>query len=78
MRAVTVREARAGLRALLELAQRGEEIVILRRGKEVARLVPPRQKPAAFPDLTEFRASIAVAGEPLSQTVVDQRRDTRY
>lgn len=78
MSAVTVREARAGFRALIERAQAGEEIVILRRGKEVARLVPPGRKSAAFPDLTAFRASVALAGEPLSETVVRQRRDARY
>ena len=78
MHSVTVREARAGLRALLERAQAGEEIVILRRGKEVARLVPPARGPAAFPDLTAFRAGIALVGEPLSDTVARQRRDARY
>lgn len=38
MRIVTVRDARAQLRALLDRVTVGEEIIILRRWKEVARL----------------------------------------
>lgn len=36
-------EAKNRLSSLLERAERGEEIVITRRGKPVARLVPVRQ-----------------------------------
>ncbi|MPZ14822.1 MAG: type II toxin-antitoxin system prevent-host-death family antitoxin [Chloroflexi bacterium] len=75
---VTIREARSTLRALIVRAEAGEEIVILRRGKEVARLVPPQREPQRFPDLSAFRASIALTGEPASETVVRQRRDARY
>lgn len=78
MAQVTIREARSKLRALIERAEAGEEIVILRRGKQVARLVPPEREPNRFPDLSSFRASIAVRGEPLSETVIRQRRDSRY
>lgn len=78
MAQVTIREARANLRALLERAEAGEEIAILRRGKEVARLVPPTREPRRFPDLTAFRASLAVTGEPASETVILQRREARY
>jgi prevent-host-death family protein len=35
-------EAKNTLSALLDLAEKGEEVVITRHGKEVARLVPPR------------------------------------
>jgi len=34
-------EAKNKLSELLDLAERGEEVVITRHGKEVARLVPP-------------------------------------
>jgi len=40
MKTVAVVEARTHLSALLERVRRGEEIVITRRGKAVARLVP--------------------------------------
>lgn len=78
MAQVTIREARSKLRALIERAEAGEEIVILRRGKQVARLIPPRREPRRFPDLTPFRASIALRGEPLSETVIRERRESRY
>jgi prevent-host-death family protein len=39
-------EAKNKLSALLERVERGEEILITRRGKPVARLVPPVQAPS--------------------------------
>ena len=44
MREVGAFEAKTTLSALLDLAEGGEEIVITRHGKEVARLVPPRHR----------------------------------
>lgn len=42
MREVGAFEAKNKLSELLDLAEHGEEIVITRHGKEVARLVPPK------------------------------------
>ena len=42
MREVGAFEAKNKLSELLDLAERGEEVVITRHGKEVARLVPPK------------------------------------
>jgi prevent-host-death family protein len=39
MRAITVTEARKTWGALLDLVERGQEVIITRRGKRVARLV---------------------------------------
>ena len=44
MREVGAFEAKNTLSALLDLAEGGEEIVITRHGREVARLVPPRHR----------------------------------
>lgn len=77
MRKVNARDARAGLPALLNRVARGEEIVIQRRGKAVARLVPPTRSRMFLPDLTAFRASIRVKGEPMSATVAKARREER-
>lgn len=71
---VTVREARARLRELLDRVAAGEEVVLTRRGKEVARLVPPQRK-KRLPDLSTFRASIELKGEPASRTVVQLREE---
>lgn len=42
-------EAKTHLAALLDRVERGEEIVITRRGKPVARLVPDRPAPRLSP-----------------------------
>ena len=78
MRSVTAREANQSFSRILSEAEAGEEIVITRRGKVVARLMPPETTPPEFPDLTEFRASIKLQGESLSRTVVQERREARY
>lgn len=78
MAQVTIRQARSDLRALIERAEAGEEIVILRRGKPVARLVAPERRPGGLPDLTSFRVAIKLKGEPLSETVIRQRSESRY
>lgn len=35
-------------------------------------------EPKRLPDLTEFRRSIEIRGEPLSETVIRERRESRY
>jgi prevent-host-death family protein len=45
MREVGAFEAKNKLSELLDLAERGEEVVITRHGKAVARLVPPKGRP---------------------------------
>jgi prevent-host-death family protein len=42
MRQVGAFEAKNKLSELLDLAERGEEVIITRHGKEVARLIPPK------------------------------------
>jgi prevent-host-death family protein len=74
---ISVKEARSKLSSLVDRAEQGGEIIISRRGKKVARLVPLTGK-RSFPSLKEFRASIRVAGEPLSATVVRNREEERY
>ena len=78
MKSVSVRDARAQLRILLNQVAAGEEVVILRRGKAVARLVQPRRKRRRLPSLTAFRSSLQVKGEPLSDTIIAARRKDRF
>jgi len=75
---VSVREARETLRQLLDEVQAGEEVVVLRRGVEIARLVRPERKSPPLPDLTSFRAAIKLRGKPLSECVREARRSSRY
>ena len=78
VRKVSVREARQHLRLLLDQVQAGDEVVMTRRGVEVARLVRPQRKPVRLPDLEGFRASVKLRGEPLSRQVINSRRSSRY
>jgi len=79
MDTVSIREARRRLSKLVDAAERGETVIITRRGKKVACLRPvadgPRQ---GLPDLTGFRASIKVKGKPLSEGVIDNRTEARH
>jgi prevent-host-death family protein len=78
MKAVSVAEARRRLKTLLDEVLAGEEVSVMRRGREVARLVPPKRKARRLPALGSFRASIRVTGEPVSETVARGRREGRY
>ena len=78
MRTVNIREARRRLSALIDAAERGETVVITRRGRKVACLGPVRKAPRKpLPDLRAFRESIRVTGTPLSKVVIDGRDEAR-
>ncbi|MBI9082299.1 MAG: type II toxin-antitoxin system Phd/YefM family antitoxin [Desulfobacterales bacterium] len=74
---INVKEARSRFSDLLNRVERGEEVVITRRGKKIARLIPTESH-GNLPSLKNFRAGIKVSGQPVSQTVVDQRDEERY
>ena len=79
MDTVSIREARRRLSQLVDAAERGDAVVITRRGKKVARLTSVQGKGGKrLPDLAAFRASIKVKGKPLSQVVIDARREARH
>jgi len=75
---INVKDARSRLSSLLDRVRVGGEVIILRRGKEVARLVPPEGEGRPLPSLKEFRASIRVTGKPLRDTVIQERQEGRY
>jgi prevent-host-death family protein len=78
MEEVNVKEARKRIGALLDKAQQGEDVLISRRGKQIARLVSVDGREKRLPDLSAFRASIAVKGGSLSRTVIEGREAERY
>ena len=70
MREVGLFEAKTKLSALVEEAGRGVEIVITKRGKPVARLMPP-----ATHDVAAAKAAIErlrAAGKKLRPTTMDE------
>jgi len=57
MKAVTIREAKARLNALVEAAERGEQIVLMRGSKHVAAIVPVSADDLELaPSLTDAQA----------------------
>jgi len=79
MNTINAKQARKQLGDLIDAAERGESVVITRRGKEVAELGPVRKRSRpGLPDLTEFRASIKVKGRSLTEELLAQRREERY
>jgi prevent-host-death family protein len=57
MKAVTIREAKARLNALVEAAERGEQIVLMRGSKHVAAIVPVSVEDLDLsPSLTDAQA----------------------
>jgi prevent-host-death family protein len=75
---INAKEARGKLSSLLKRVEKGDEIVVVRRGKQVARLVPFQRKENPLPQLREFRASIKVKGRPLSADISRSREEGRY
>jgi prevent-host-death family protein len=57
MKAVTIREAKARLNALVEAAERGEQIVLMRGSKHVAAIVPLSEEDLELaPSLSDAQA----------------------
>ncbi len=79
MDSVNLKEVRRRLSELVKAVECGETVVITRRGREVARLMPVESKrPDRLSEIAAFRASIAVQGKPLSEVVIEARREARY
>ena len=78
MSKVSVEEAVRNLKALLEQVAAGEEVIIIEQDKPVARLVPPSTEEEIFADIKQFRESLSLKGESLSQTVIKARQEERY
>ncbi len=75
---ISVKEARAKFSSLLNRVKDGDEVIIRRRGKEIARLLAPRDEGKRLPSLSDFRRSIRQKGEPLSAAVRKGRKEERY
>ncbi|MCA0320863.1 MAG: type II toxin-antitoxin system Phd/YefM family antitoxin [Proteobacteria bacterium] len=80
MRFIGAFEAKNTLGSLLDLVERGEEVVITRRGKPVARLVAEhtmedRQRAKqALEDLIEMRRGVSLGGLTVRE-LIDEGRE---
>lgn len=73
---ISVREARLRLPELLDRAEHGEEVVVVRHGKPVARIVPIECAAKKLPSLRDFTASIGPDGQS-SVDWIRKERDSR-
>ncbi len=71
MKAVTIREAKARLNALVEAAEQGEQVVLMRGSKHVAAIVPLSEEDIELaPSLADAQA------ERLWQRIERERRES--
>ena len=74
---VNVKDVRSQLSELLDRVERGEEVIIQRRGKKVAKLVSPETN-HPLPSLKQFRATLKIKGKPMSEMVIKARDEERF
>jgi prevent-host-death family protein len=77
MTTVSVREAREKLARLLDSVAAGEEVVILRRGQPVARLVPAQRGRVSFQPRRHLRESLPPMRRRATEEVRAGREDER-
>lgn len=70
---IGIKQAREVLPELVHRAEAGEEIVITRQGRPVARLVGAPRQPQPLPSLQEFRRSLGAAGTPAVRLLREER-----
>lgn len=80
MREIGAFEAKTHLSALLEAVEAGEEIVITRRGRPVARLVPAdtdglARRAEALSRIAALRAELTAAGMAVDRAAILEARD---
>lgn len=73
MKHVGIKQARQALPELVHRAEAGEEIVITRQGRAVARLVGAPRAHKTLPLLKDFRRSLGEHGTPAVQLVREER-----
>ena len=78
MLTMNIKNARACLGKRVAKAEKGETVVILRHGKQSARLVAMPARPKALPNLRKFRAAIARSQPGLAATVILARQEERF
>ncbi len=74
MQVINVTEAREQIAAILHAVEQGEEVIIQRYRKPIARITPYSESKPVFPDLSGFRAERAET----TTTLAEMREQERY
>jgi prevent-host-death family protein len=77
MQSFTAKQARSHFSLLLKKAEKGEDIIVVRRGRKIARLSKAPNKKTTIPSLKDFRKTISSKGRSLSDTVIRMREEGR-
>jgi prevent-host-death family protein len=78
MTMVNVRETRENLARLLDAVAAGEEVVIMRRGRPVAKLVPAEAGTVVFQSREALRAALPPMQRSAAAEVRKARAEERY
>ena len=78
MSEINVKEVRSNISSVLDRVEKGEEIIITRRGKRVARVSKISEEYSPLKSLKQFRDQIRVKNKSLSETVKENRQRERY
>jgi prevent-host-death family protein len=73
MKHIGIKQARQALPDLIDRAEAGEEIIITRQGKPVAKLIAAPQGLKPLPSLADFRREIGRTGTPAAQLLREER-----
>lgn len=75
MQSVSIAQARSHFAHLIDAVGSGQVVIITRRGREVARLVPSQQEGVPLPGRAAERKTLAMAGAKVGSGVVQRLRD---
>lgn len=77
MNMISLAEAKAKLSDILRRVEKGEEVIVTRRGRAIARIARVGRTPKAFRPRADFRARLPKARRS-SAKVIRQLRDAGY
>lgn len=75
MKTLTIREAREGLSHPEKMFAESEEVLVVRHGQPIARILPASPPRREIRSLAAFRASQRPLDPPLSKTILADRED---
>jgi prevent-host-death family protein len=78
MNTYSLAEAKTQLSRLIALVEAGEEVIITKRGKAVARLVKSPASRQQMPSMAEFRATMPEQPESAGEFIRKLRDTDRY
>jgi antitoxin (DNA-binding transcriptional repressor) of toxin-antitoxin stability system len=76
MKTLTIREAREGLSHPDQMFADADEVLVVKHGEPVARILPVEPRKKAFRSLAEFRATMPFQDVP-SEILIREDRDER-